>query len=150
MSEKECKKKPKKTISEKQKAARTANLAVGRAKRLENIKNKKSPASSYEIESSESEASESESDDDIEFTLSKKKKETREKPKPKKESKPAKVDNKLQEDVNQLKTLTAQLIELPKKKAKKKPRKEPSNKLIVHPPQGGAPTVIKTNNADIV
>jgi len=133
------------------------NLTKARATRLENLrKMKEQPKEDeYEIDSSDSESDTD--DEDFDFVLSKtpKKKDDKKDKQPDKERTPKKKDhrhkedNKLREDVDQLKTLTAQLIELQKKKAKKKP-KPASNKIIVLPQQGGTTVVKPTSNDSVM
>jgi len=64
--------KPKKEITEKQKAARVANLAAGRSKRMEQINKKKAepvspPDNEYDLDSHDN--SSMESDDSEDFVL---------------------------------------------------------------------------------
>ena len=71
--------KPKRVMTDRQKAARCLNLAVGRKKRMEAIKQKKEKPDEYDISSNDGSIDESDSSDDLssdndDFVLTKAKK----------------------------------------------------------------------------
>lgn len=133
----------KRTMTEKQKAARLANLERGRKKRLESIKLKKEakPQEEYDLSSNSSNSDEaSESDFSDAFIISKKKK----MPKTKL-AKPRKLtfnenngrDDNLRNDVDELKNMIVTLANLQKKqnKARKQTKKASGGTKIVVLPQ---------------
>ena len=104
---------PKKTMTEKQKIARMANLASGRKKRIEAIKLKKETAKPDEFDlSSDDGSTESESDSDSDngaFIISKKKKAPTRK-RGKSEQRHGKADSqKVQSEVEELKNMIFEL-----------------------------------------
>lgn len=150
--------KSRKGMTEAQRKARLANLAAGRQKRLESIKQKQEEADyrskqeSYDLSSEDSfEDSESDTDDDA-FIISRKKK--KEPPKRKdrktkdliqKKDLKQKRDDSLKHEVDELKNMVVTLANLQKKQARRKstPRKSGGTKIVVLPPNG-APSVSGT------
>lgn len=118
-------KKSKKAITEKQRQARIANLAAGRAKRMENLKAKKAPIE-YDLDSDDDD-DEDESSDDDEFVLSKKKK----KPVVKKVKSAGVPAPDLR---NELQELRGMMYKMAKQQKKAKP-KQGGNKIVVLPAQ---------------
>ena len=161
--------KPKRTMTEKQKAARIANLANGRKKRMEMIKHKKEQSSSalpeeYDISSNDGSLDESDSSSDSDndaFVISKaKKKQT--KPVTRKEkhspdrnlkehkSKSNHPNENLKGEVDELKSMIIELANMQKKQNKTVRKSRPSGgtKIVVlpqHTSGGGA----KTNDDDM-
>ena len=68
--------KPKRVMTDKQKAARCLNLAAGRKKRMEAIKQKKEKPDEYDISSNDGSIDESDDDDAFVLTKAKQKKKT--------------------------------------------------------------------------
>src|SRR5437868_5550984 len=106
--------KPPRKMTEKQKAARLANLERGRKKRLESLKQKKEARArggheEYDLSSvcSDSSETESESENDA-FIISKKKKPKRQK----KTSRAKPQDDNLRNDVDELKNMVITLANL--------------------------------------
>jgi hypothetical protein len=123
----------KKSITDKQKIARLANLEAGRKKRMEQLQKKKQTKKVEEYDLSSSEDSSSDSDEESSYTLSKKKAKTA----PKKEAK--KEDANLKQDFDELKNMVVELASLQKKQNKALKRKEPKSggtKIVVIPPNG--------------
>jgi len=140
-------KKPKRNLTDKQKAARSDNLAKGRQKRMEMIKQKReSKQQEYDLSSDESYDSDcdtSSSDNDA-FVISKAKKKPI-KQRVQKESKPnlkrQGSESHLRKDVDELKSMMIELASMQKKQQKKE-RREPrrsggGTKIVVLPQQGG-------------
>lgn len=118
----------KKSITDKQKVARLANLEAGRKKRAEMLQKKKKEQE-YDLSSNESEDSDSESEDES-FVVSKRR--------PAKKPKPQDENNQLKQDVNDLKNMVVELATLQKKQNKelKKTRttKSSGTKVVVVQP----------------
>jgi hypothetical protein len=145
----------KRQMTEKQKAARLANLEAGRNKRKEMIKQKKEQTE-YDLSSEDSYDTESDSDDA--FIISKKKKASKrgkslvKKPRSRRdliESKDVGFhDNHLQGEVNELKSMVAMLANMQKKQTKRKPSKKSGGTKIVVLPQNqpNAPPVRSIND----
>lgn len=143
-------KKPKRNLTDKQKAARRDNLAKGRQKRMDMIKQKReSKEQEYDLSSDESYDSDcdtSSSDNDA-FVISKAKKKPI-KQRIQKDSKPSLrqqdsrgSESHLRKDVDELKSMMIELASMQKKQQKKE-RKEPrrsggGTKIVVLPQQGG-------------
>ncbi|HRP37291.1 MAG TPA: hypothetical protein PLS50_05785 [Candidatus Dojkabacteria bacterium] len=136
-------KKPKRKITDAQRAARNDNLAKGRKKRMENIKQKKEmKEQEYDISSDESydSASSSGSDNDA-FVISKaKKKPVKEQPRTHRIiSKHPAPDSHLRQDVDELKSMILELANMQKKqhKERKQTKRSSGTKIVVLPQQGG-------------
>ena len=146
--------KPKRVMTDKQKAARCLNLAAGRKKRMEAIKQKKEKPDEYDISSNDGSIDESDSSDDLSsdndaFVLTKAKKKSGKteslqkilKSK-KREAKLPKSDN-LRGDVDELKSMMIELANMQKKqhKASKKrsSKKSGGTKIVVLPQHASAP-----------
>ncbi len=135
----------KQKITDKQKAARLANLERGRKKRMESLKQKKdeklNEQNEYDLSSEES-GSGSDSDDDSSFVVSRKKPVKKE---PEKKSKNKLVvsndSNKLKSDVDELKNMVIQLATLQKKQNK-------ANKQMKERKSGGTKIVVLPNNSN--
>ena len=116
-------------ITDKQKAARKANLAKGREKRMETIKQKKEDTKNeeYDISSNDgdNDADESSSDDDL--IISRKK--------PTKTKQVKKDDNSLKNELDELKNMVIDLATLQKKQNKqnKQKRSNGGTKIVVLP-----------------
>ena len=117
--------KPKITMTEKQKAARIANLANDRKKRMEMIKQKKEQKpEEYDISSNDGSVDESDSssDSDDAFVISKAKKKNAKTITPKEQRKSKKTehpsDNNIRGDVDELKTMILELANMQKKQNK--------------------------------
>ena len=134
--------KPKITMTEKQKAARIANLANGRKMRMEMLKQKKEQKpEEYDISSNDGslDESDSSSDSDDAFVISKAKKKNAktvapvERKKSKKTEPPS--DNNLRGDVDELKTMILELANMQKKQNKSVRKSRPSGgtKIVVLP-----------------
>ena len=126
--------KAKKALTEKQRLARIENLKKGRQTIADNKKKRlENKEQEYDIDSSSEEDSESD-EEDTDFIISKAPKKDRNVPKEKEKKKGGdkQKPDKLREDVDQLKALTTQLIEMQKKKTKR-PRREASNKIVILP-----------------
>ena len=145
--------KPKRVMTDKQKAARCLNLAAGRKKRMEAIKQKKEKPDEYDISSNDGSIDESDSSDDLSsdndaFVLTKAKKKSGKteslqkilKSK-KREAKVPKSDNL--RDVDELKSMMIELANMQKKqhKASKKrsSKKSGGTKIVVLPQHASAP-----------
>ncbi len=145
--------KPKRTMTEKQKCARLANLKAGREKRMERIKQKKETnQQEYDLSSGDESESSSESDDDA-FVISKKKKRQ---PKPIVQgiipTKPSKVPKLKDESLTHLNNKFDQLTNIvmamatKQNKTKRKQTKRPSGgtKIVVLPQPNTNPSSTKT------
>ena len=141
--------KPKITMTEKQKAARIANLANGRKKRMEMLKQKKEQKpEEYDISSNDGSLDESDSSSDSEdaFVISKAKKKNAKTVTPKERRKSKKTEppsnNNLRGDVDELKTMILELANMQKKQNKTVRKSRPSGgtKIVVLPQNtsGGA------------
>jgi hypothetical protein len=123
----------KKSITDKQKAARMANLERGRKKRMESIKQKKEGTDKpEEYDLSSNEENDSSSDDDDTFIISKKK------PVAVKKNKPVVDENaNLKSEVDELKNMVIELASLQKKQhkvnKKNNSRQNGSTKIVVLP-----------------
>lgn len=163
----EKKKKVKRVMTEKQKAARLANLARGRKKRLENIQQKKEvkPTEEYDLSSqSDSETDSDVSSDNDAFIISKAKKAKRAKTKepPVKEKKTRfvvgkekrrEIDDGLRTDVDELKFMVMELAELQKKqnkKTRKQTEKKSGGTKIVVLPQSNNNNTTKPPHGDLM
>jgi len=158
----EKKKKPKRIMTEKQKAARLANLERGRKKRLESIQQKKeAKTKEYDLSSQDSNSeTESESDNDA-FVISKAKKTPKVKDRPVKEKKTRFVvgrehrekDDNLRTDVDELKYMVMELAKLQKKQRKttrKQTEKKSGGTKIVVLPQNTAGIVPTKSNDSLM
>ena len=140
--------KPKITMTEKQKAARIANLANGRKKRMEMIKQKKERKSEeYDISSNDGslDESESSSDSDDAFVTSKAKKRSgktdamlemlKKDERPVKEHKLKNLNDGLKGEVDELKNMIIELANMQKKQHKTARKSRPSGgtKIVVLP-----------------
>ena len=146
--------KPKRTMTEKQKAARMANLANGRKKRMEMIKQKKEQKpEEYDLSSNDGSIDESDSSSDSDndaFVISKAKKKqaipVKEKEKASRSSHKSKSKNNdnLKGEVEQLKSMMFELASYQKKQNKTARRSRPSGgtKIVVLPQNtsGGSQT----------
>jgi len=143
-------KKPKRQLTDKQKAARIDNLAKGRKKRMEMIKQKKEmKEQEYDISSDDSYDSDSSSGSDNDaFVISKAKKKPvlqpirRSSHKQPHASKQANrtPDSHLRQDVDELKSVIIELASMQKKQHKERKRSKQSSggtKIVVLPQQGG-------------
>ena len=116
-------------ITDKQKAARKANLAKGREKRMETIKQKKEDTKNEEYDLSsndgDNDVDESSSDDDL--IISRKK--------PTKTKQVKKDDNSLKNELDELKNMVIDLATLQKKQNKqnKQKRSNGGTKIVVLP-----------------
>ena len=128
--------KPKRTITEKQKAARIQNLANGRKKRMDAIKQKReSKDQEYDISSDESYDSDSSSDNDA-FVISKAKKRQKEiSSKSKNIEDRSRPNDHLKSEVDELKTMIIELANMQKKQNKTVRKSRPSGgtKIVVLP-----------------
>lgn len=133
--------KPKRKMTEKQKAARLANLESARKKRSETIKDKKeSEKQEFDLSSQESEQSGDESESDEDFVISKRKKinlpvnKKNEKPKEIR-SKKSVMDDYYHQRVEDLESMVETLAKLQKKQAKRKTsnRSSGGTKIVVLP-----------------
>ena len=146
--------KSKRPMTDKQKAARLANLERGRKKRMESIKQKKEVEQEpkgveYDL-SSEDERPELSSSDSDAFVISKKK------PK-KKQSKAEKgplvpLGDNLRDDFDELKSMVAELAKMQKKQNKSiqrnsAPKKEGGGTKIVVLPQNNAPQTTRMHDS---
>ncbi|HRP37659.1 MAG TPA: hypothetical protein PLS50_07680 [Candidatus Dojkabacteria bacterium] len=148
-------KKPKRQLTDKQKAARIDNLAKGRKKRMEMIKQKREmKEQEYDISSDESYDSDSSSGSDNDaFVISKAKKKPmtiREPPQKQKRhiSKHAPTDTHLRQDVDELKNMIIELASMQKKqhKERREPKRSSGGTKIVVLPQQGAGAQPKHND----
>ena len=145
-------KKPKTVMTDKQKAARCVNLAAGRKKRMEAIKQRKEKPDEYDISSNDGSIDEidssdsSDSSDNDAFVLTKAKKKIGQKSEAKipmrKSIVSSKSDN-LRGDVDELKSMMIELANMQKKqhKASKKrsSKKSGGSKIVVLPQHASAP-----------
>ena len=144
--------KPKRVMTDKQKSARCLNLAAGRKKRMDAIKQKKEKPDEYDISSNDGSIDESESSDSSDndaFVLTKAKKRSgktdalqKQLKSKKRETKQPTSDN-LRGDVDELKSMMIELANMQKKqhKASKKrsSKKSGGTKIVVLPQQTSAP-----------
>ena len=117
-------------MTEKQKGARIANLANGRKKRMEMLKQKKEQKpEEYDISSNDGSLDESDSSSDSEdaFVISKAKKKNAKTEPP--------SNNNLRGDVDELKTMILELANMQKKQNKSVRKSRPSGgtKIVVLP-----------------
>ncbi len=152
-------KKVKKTMTEKQKAARMLNLANGRKKRMEMLKQKQeSKSNTYDIESeNDSDSDSSSSGDESDFVISKKKKTIKPKKvafnevieKKHKVSKSA-TESGLKKEMDELKNMMFMLAteqKKTKKAAKKQTKRSGGTKLVILP-QANAPNNPQSNKSN--
>ncbi len=151
-------KKVKKTMTEKQKAARMLNLANGRKKRMEMIKQKQESKShcEYDIES-DNDSDSSSSGDESDFVISKKKKTIKPKkvafsePKTKVSKQHNETDNYLKKDIDELKNMMYLLAteqKKTKKAAKKQTKRSSGGTKLVILPQTNAPNNPQPNKSN--
>ena len=138
-----------KTITDKQKAVRMANMKKARAVRMENLKKKKEEqVEEYDLSSNNDSSSESDADA---FIISKKKpmKRTREDAKSVKVNKPR--DDNLQKDFNELKNIVYEIATMQKKQNKTR-RERPSGgtKIVVLPNNGSGSNQTKSSHDSVI
>ena len=139
-------KKPKKAMTKKQEAARLENLARGRKKRMDMLKEKKETVE-YDLSSNDYEQSGSDSDDG--YDLIKKKSVKKEKPKKEeKEHKDKPKEEKLHDFRNELDELKNIMIDIAKVQKKQSKRKTHRDKIIIPIPQSTPQT--KTQNESMI
>lgn len=118
-------------ITEKQKAARAANLAKGREKKKENLKlkNEEPKHDEYDIGSDDDDEYDASSEEET-FVVSKKK------PKSSTHAKPAKVQdtNQLKDEVEELKSMVLQLATIQKKQQKQRKERPKISVLLPKAP----------------
>jgi len=147
-------KKPKRQLTDKQKAARIDNLAKGRKKRMEMIKQKREmKEQEYDISSDESYESDSSSGSDNDaFVISKAKKKpaleptmsqtigtTSHRRSHKQLHTSKQTSSHLRQDVDELKSMIIELASMQKKqhKERKQAKQSGGTKIVVLPQQGG-------------
>ena len=146
-------KKPKTVMTDKQKAARCVNLAAGRKKRMEAIKQRKEKPDEYDISSNDGSIDESDSSDSSDndaFVLTKAKKKSgkteslQKNLKSKKQNPKLPIGDNLRDDVDELKSMI-ELANMQKKqhKASKKrsSKKSGGTKIVVLPQHASAPVI---------
>ena len=141
--------KPKRVMTDKQKTARCLNLAAGRKKRMDAIKQKKEKPDEYDISSNDGSIDESESSDSSDndaFVLTKAKQTKKTIPDHRKKitnKTKSHKENNLRGDVDELKSMMIELANMQKKqhKASKKrsSKKSGGTKIVVLPQQTSAP-----------
>ena len=144
----------KRSITDKQKKARLANLEAGRKKRMEALQKKKATKENeqeYDL-SSEEENDSSDSDDDSSFVVSRKKPVKKESVKVSKTKLVVSNDesNKLKTDVDELKNMVFELASMQKKQnkinKKSHERKSGGTKLVVLQPNNTPQEQKQDNN----
>lgn len=135
--------KTRRPMTEKQKAARLANLEAGRKKRMEMVKQKKTglPVKHHEYDLSSNE-SDSSSDSDA-FVISKKKRVPKKEALTRKQKDRSKEEiHKFKDDVDELKTMVMELAKLQKKQnksIKSSKRSGGGTKIVMVPPNQPQP-----------
>ena len=150
--------KPKRVMTDKQKEARCLNLATGRKKRMDAIKQKKEKPDEYDISSNDGSIDESESSDSSDndaFVLTKAKKRSgktealqKQLKSKKRETKQPTSDN-LRGDVDELKSMMIELASMQKKqhKASKRRSSKKGTKIVVLPQHAPQPVTASQTRA---
>ena len=148
--------KPKRVMTDKQKSARCLNLAAGRKKRMDAIKQKKEKPDEYDISSNdgsidESDSSDSSDNDAFVLTKAKQKKTIPDHHKKITNKKKSNKDNNLRGDVDELKSMMIELANMQKKqhKASKKrsSKKSGGTKIVVLPQHAPQPVTASQTRA---